>query len=114
MSEQIYAAALAADYIHAWCRQQWPEDKRLAHHKDSAQMASTVANGEMIDVFDHQGGGSHKYIPAAKLTEDLGEPQGAGVFGYWKMYDGSYLLRTCNGRLAHWSGKAEDKAEWGN
>jgi hypothetical protein len=32
-----------------------------------------------------------EYIPADRLTQDLGEPPGAGVFSYWKMYDDSYL-----------------------
>lgn len=95
-------AEIAADYIHAYCRMAWP--KPLNHQTDSAQMASTVANGAMMDVFDHEGGGSHKYIPADKLTRDLGMPLGAGVFSYWKMKDGSYLLRTCDGRLGYWEG----------
>jgi hypothetical protein len=103
-------AKVAADAINAMCVLMFKDVKlpRLA-----VNMASTMANGEVIDAFDHQGGGSHKYIPAAKLTEDLGERQGAGVFAYWHMKDGSYLLRTVDGRLAHWSGKPDDKAEWG-
>lgn len=99
-------AKFAAMYINAWCQKKWPEDRVNA-------MPSTMANGPFIDVFDHVGGGSHKYIPAEKLTADLEMPEGAGVFGYWKMKDGSYLLRTVPGPLAYWSGKEEDKAEWG-
>jgi hypothetical protein len=53
-----------------------------------------------------------EYIPADRLTQGLGEPPGAGVFSYWKMYDDSYLLRTCDGRLAHWDGTDDGKAEW--
>lgn len=94
-------AKIAATYIRAFCK---------ASFKDSDSMESTVAIGEMIDVFDHNGGGTHKYIPADKLSADLEQPAGAGVYGYWVMKDGSYLLRTCCGRLAYWSGKAEDKA----
>ena len=75
-------------------------------------MATTVFNMGMLDVFDHKGSGSHKYIPADRLTDDLGMEQGAGVFGYVKLYDDSYVLKTCNGPLAYWSGKAEDKAMW--
>lgn len=97
-------AKIAADYIHVWCRATFPERNE--------GMGSTMANGEMIDVFDHRGHGSHKYIPADKLTADLEEPVGAGVYGYWLMADGSYLLLTCKGPLAYWSGKAEDKASW--
>lgn len=103
-------AQLAADYIHAWCRKTWPEPTKFC--KDGSRMASTVANGEMIDVFDHKGGGTHKYIPADRLTEDLGAEPGSGVYGYWKMADDSYLLRTCDGRLAYWSGSNVDKACW--
>lgn len=75
-------------------------------------MESTVCNGGLIDVFDHTGYGTHKYIPADRLTAELGMPEGAGVYGFWGMKDGSYLLLTCRGPLAYWSGKAEDKAEW--
>jgi hypothetical protein len=108
------AARIAGEYITAWCRQKFAPVAERPELRDEhpEKMASTVANGNMIDVFDHKGSGSHKYIPADRLTQDLGEPLGAGVFSYWKMYDDSYLLRTCDGRLAHWSGKDEDKAEW--
>jgi hypothetical protein len=97
-------AQIAAQYITAWCR--------ATYAKNPDKMGSTMANGGMIDCFDHRGHGSHKYIPADKLTEDLGERQGAGVYGYWAMNDGSYLLLTCRGDLAWWSGKNEDKAQW--
>jgi hypothetical protein len=100
----MIAAKIAAEMLHAWARTKF-EDL-------PAEMASTIANGEIIDVFDHQGGGSHKYIPADRLTQDLGEPLGAGVYGYWKMYDDSYLLRTCDGRLAYWDGTSDGKAEF--
>ncbi len=103
-------AQIAGQYMHAWCRAKWPEP--MAHQTDSAQMASTMANGSMIDVFDHKGHGTHKYIPADRLTQDIGEPLGAGVYAYWKMADDSFLLLTCNGRLAHWDGTPEGKAEW--
>ena len=44
-------AQVAADNINAFCRLQWPE-------KDFANMASTWANGSVIDAYDHSGGGS--------------------------------------------------------
>lgn len=103
-------AKIAALYVHAYCR----ETLKPRHENDKAHgtaMATTIANGEFMDVFDHKGGGTHKYIPTEKLNNDLGFPQGAGVFGYWLMGDGSYLLRTCDGPLCVWSGKEEDKAE---
>jgi hypothetical protein len=99
-------AKIAAIYITAYCRE------TFAAKMNPEDMGSHVANGIMMDVFDHLGYGTHKYIPADRLTEDLGEKKGAGVFSYWKLRDGSYLLRTCRGRLAYWSGKVEDKAEW--
>jgi len=39
------------------------------------------------NLFVNTGYGSHKYIPADKLTADLGQHEGAGVYGYgeWKM-----------------------------
>lgn len=104
------AAQIAAMLVHAYCRQTWPEP--LRHQKDSAQMASTVLCGGFLDVFDFKSFGTHKYIPKDKLNADLGEPEGAGVFGYLRMHDDSYVLQTCDGRLATWSGKDEDKAEW--
>ena len=97
-------AKIAATYIAAFCAETFD--------KDPERMESHMANGEMIDVFDHKGGGTHKYIPADRLSEELGMPKGAGVFSYWHMADGSYLLRTCPGRLAYWSGKDDEKAEW--
>lgn len=97
-------AKIAATYIAAYCRETF--------NKNPASMESHMANGEMMDVFDHNGHGSHKYIPADKLTEDLCMPKGAGVYGYWAMADKSYLLLTCGGRLAYWSGQATDKAEF--
>lgn len=96
-------AQIAAMYIRAHCKQTF---------KKPDTMESTSASGAFIDVFDHQGGGSHKYIPADKLTDDLGMERGAGVYGYWKMSDGSYLLLTCRGPVAYWSGNPEDKAKW--
>ena len=103
------AAKITASYLHAWCLKKFPGDKP----HEGTNIASTMANGSMFDVFDHKGHGSHKYIPADKLTADLGEPERAGVFGYWRMHDGSYILRTSRGPLATWSGNPDDKAEWG-
>lgn len=111
------AARIAAGYINAWCRLTFaPDAKRTElRSKDGEEMASTMANGSMIDAFDHTGSGTHKYIPADRLTQELGEPLGAGVYGYWRMYDGSYLLRTCRGPLAYWDGPDVEGsvAHWG-
>lgn len=48
--------------------------------------------------------GSHKYIPADVLNRHLGLPQNAGVFGYVRFDDGSYILQTCSHGLAVWDG----------
>lgn len=96
-------ARVAAAQINAYCRMKWPKE-------GFADMASTWANGSVIDAYDHEGGGSHKYIQADEFTEQLGEKQGEGVYGYWRMKDGSLLLRTCKGPLA-WA--KDGKAEWG-
>jgi len=97
-------AQVAAQYITAWCR--------ATYTKDPDKMGSTMANGEMIDAFDHVGYDTHKYFPADRFTADLGEPSGAGVCGAWIMKDKSMLLLTCRGDLAWWSGKDDEKALW--
>lgn len=98
-------AKIAAEYIATWCK---------ARFENGQEMESTIAGGKMIDVFDHKGYGSHRYIPADRLATDLGLPARGGIYGYWLMADNSYLLLTCPGRLAFWSGKDADAAEWGN
>lgn len=101
-------AKTAAVYLTLWCKAAWPDDPK------NENMGSTMASGNLMDVFDHRGHCTHKYIPAKKLSEDLGEKEGSGVYGSFVMSDGSYLLLTCRGKLAYWSGKEEDKAEWVN
>ena len=97
-------AKIAATYIGAFCRETFD--------KDPDKMQSTVLTGAMMDVFANKGYGTHKYIPAAKLTQDLNLPDGAGVYGFWLMADDSYLLLTNPGAVAYWSGKDEDSAQW--
>jgi hypothetical protein len=102
------AAKIAALYVHAWCRQTFPpKDDR----DRSVNMASTVLTGGFLDVFDFKDHGTHKYIPTERLNSELGFEQGAGVYGYVKMHDGSYLLMTCDGPLATWSGVEGEVAE---
>lgn len=100
-------ARVAADYITAWCEKKWPPGSEPTH-LSGAGMASTMCMGDMIDAFDIISSGSHKYIPASMLNEKLGLPQGAGVYSYFLFKDKSYLLLTCEGPLAYWSGKEED------
>ena len=97
-------AQVAAQYITAWCR--------ATYTKDPDKMGSTMANGGMIDAFDHSGYCTHKYIPADRFTTDLEEPIGGGVYAAWTMKDKSMLLLTCRGDLAWWSGKDDEKALW--
>jgi len=66
---------------------------------------------EMLDCFDIIDQGSHKYIPADELDKMLGTPPGAGVFGYVKFSDKSYVLRLCGGQLASWSGDIAESPE---
>lgn len=96
-------AQTTAYFIQAYC---------AVNFVDSSRMESVVAEGRLIDAFDHNGYGSHKYIPTQKLNEHLKLPQGAGVYGYWFFSDGSYLLRTCPGPVAFWAGKEEDLPEF--
>lgn len=74
-------------------------------------MATTCCQN-FIDAFDTLDSGSHKHIPVDKLNTDLELASGQGVYGYHKFTDGSYLLLTCDGPLACWTGAREDVAEW--
>lgn len=78
---------------------------------DDPKMESMVAP-TVIECFNIKDSGTHKYIPAKRLSEDLGMKESEGVYGYWKFSDGSYLLKTCPGRLAYWSGSEWDMAQW--
>lgn len=103
------AAKIAAALIEAYCSARFPK-------YDSARgstMGSTVLTGNFLHVFDFQSAGSYLYIPADRLNDDLDLPHDdGGVFWYVKMHDGSYLLKTCDGPLAVWSGSMDDKAEF--
>lgn len=61
----------------------------------------------LVSIADVVDSGSHKYIPAARLSADLGCAEGAGVYGYIKFRDGSYLLKTCHHGVAVWEGGDE-------
>lgn len=66
-------AQIAAQYITAWCR--------ATYREDPDEMGSTICSGGTIYAFEHVGYVTHKYIPADRLTEELGMPKGAGVYG---------------------------------
>lgn len=98
----MYAYA-AVIYVKGYCRMTF---------KNPENMESTVLSGDQLDCFDLVGTGSHKYIPTERLNNELGLPQGGGVYNYVKMKDGSYILLTCRGPLAYWSGKADEPAKF--
>jgi hypothetical protein len=77
-----------ATLITSYCEQRWGDNL----------MASTMAD-HFAEVGSGAGYGSHKYIPADEYTIALGEPLGAGVFGYWRYSDSSVMLLTCRGPL---------------
>lgn len=80
--------------IESFCAHNFREGKAL-----ESQMVATF-----INCFDVQDCGSFKYIPTDRLNADLGLPNDAGIFGYVRFTDESYLLQTCDGPLAIWSG----------
>lgn len=82
-------AGKMARLVESYCAKTWGDNL----------MSSTMAD-HFADIGDGAGYGSHKDIPADEYTMHLGEPIGAGVFGYWKFSDGSLLLLTCRGPLA--------------
>jgi len=89
-------AYLAATLVHAYCRDKWPNNEDA---NGGNNMGSTMFDS-FTRAFERKGGGSHKYIPADEWTATLGERQGAGVYGYQRMADDSYVLLTCKGPLA--------------
>lgn len=95
-------AMTAARLINAFCQVTWPDD---------TGMASTIASG-WTACFNITSTGTHKYIPTAAINTLLGLPQGAGVWGYNRFADGSYLLLTCDGPLAVWDGETIASLAW--
>jgi hypothetical protein len=95
---------LAGEFCVAMAQRMFPDD--------AAGMA--VYCLEWLDtIANTTGSGSHKYIPTDWLNDKLGLPQGAGVYGYVKFEDDSYLLRLCSlGKdkmsLAYWSGNKDE------
>lgn len=82
-----------------------------AYAKTIGVKAERIFSFEMLDCFDFTQHGSHKYIPSDELNKMLGLPQGAGIYGYVKFGDGSYVLRLCGGELASWSGDLAETPE---
>lgn len=85
-------ASKAARFITAFCQVEWPDG--------GVKMASTIAERDAGTFAGYVGGGSHKYIEADEITAHLGEPEGAGVYGYERFDDGSCILLMCKGPLA--------------
>jgi hypothetical protein len=106
-------AKVAGTYIAAHVRVTFAEKlNENGKHESSDYMAGYILGGSMIDVFDHTGHMTHKYFESDRMTAELGEPEGGGVYAAYGMQDGSLLLLTCKGPLAYWSGQTGDKAEW--
>ena len=85
-------AKIAAMAAYAIAKEKWPDDAKGM----STMMMSMIAN--LADCSY----GTHNYIPQDKLNQELGLPNGAGVFAYYKFDDDSYVLLTCNDGLAIW------------
>jgi hypothetical protein len=95
-------ASTAALATNAYCEKKF----------NNVGMASTWFNGGWADSFDHSGHMTHKHFDSDRMTKELGEPEGSGVYGGWGMKDGSILLLTCNGKLAYCD--KDDSAKWGD
>lgn len=79
---------------------------------DDATKMSTLCVDWLASIDNATSAGSHKYVPTKELNVALGLPDGAGVYGYRRYPDGSYLLLTCSNGLACWSGKTEDEPKY--
>lgn len=88
-------AVIAAKFVRAIAKDIFP---------DVAKGMETNCVDWLARIDDAVDSGSHKYIPADRLSAELGQPSGAGVFGYRKYDDGSYLLLTCSAGVAIWDG----------
>lgn len=93
MSKAKNAALLAVAYAQA------------AFPNDAIGMSKyTIRNVLYIVGGDNYSEGTAKYIPKDELNKALGLPDGAGVFGYVRFDDGTYVLETCSNGLAVWGG----------
>ena len=97
-------ARLAAEFALAMSARKFPDDvKAMAGYC----VEWLVALGDIASY------GTHKYIPQEALNAQLGLPDGAGVYGYYRFKeDGSCILLTCNHGIAVWAGQDADKAEF--
>lgn len=87
-------AKMAAEFVKAMSLMKFPDNPKGM----SKFVADWLTFAEISD------SGSHKYIPEKKLNEELGLPEGAGVYGYIQFADHSYLLLTCRDGIANWDG----------
>jgi hypothetical protein len=78
--------------MQAYAKERFPGDWR--------NMSRVMFTGEFAAAFKLAGHGSHKYIPTDAWDAELGLPAGAGIYGYTRMEDGSYILETCRNGLA--------------
>lgn len=88
-------AKMACMFVQSTAKQQFPDD---------AIRMENVVLGWLTSFADIKGSGTHKYIPADRLTADIGADAGSGVYRYVEFHDGSYLLNTCKHGVAVWEG----------
>ncbi len=87
-------AKMACEFVKAMAEAKFPYDaKSMSKH-----VVEWLTFADIID------SGSHKYIPADTLSAELGQPEGAGVYGYVQFRDKSYILLTCHAGIAYWDG----------
>lgn len=99
MSKALYFGM----HVVAYCQAVWPNDNSVFAHQASLSALSfaTITSS-----------GSHKYIPADRLSEELGLRQGRGIYGFLEFEDDSILLLCSDGRIAHWDADEESKPEF--
>lgn len=91
-------ARMASEFVKHFANAVFPNDaKGMSKH--------VVDYLTFADIKDR---GTHKYIPADELSAKLGLPEGAGVYGYIRFQDCSYILLTCHAGIAHWDGEGHD------
>ena len=84
-----YTAAMA---IAATCKAMWPDGHETMQSNWAEHMAAH---------FDGASYASHKYLPGGLEESNayLNLPSGAGLYGFWKFSDGTWLGLTCGGRV---------------
>ena len=88
-------AKLAVWFARVGARDKFPDD---------AEGMSKIVLGWLVSIGVDASYGTHKYIPTSWLNEQLGLPDGAGIYGFYRFDDGSYALLTCRNGVIAWNG----------